>query len=151
MKNAIHGKIDAYLRLVMSQMRWKKNYIDIQLELQHHLEDSIEELLADDIPLEEACEITFTQMGDPILLGRQLNTTHKPQLKLNKALCVAICSFAIFVSYPFNSNVHHNITAEIPKANINNELLSQPVLAYIEPTISTCNGKDYLKNVFTGE
>jgi hypothetical protein len=141
MKNAIHGRIDAYLRIMMSQMRWKKNYFDIQLEMQHHLEDSIEELLANDIPLDEACEITFAKMGDPILLGRQLNATHKPQLKLNKTLCVAICSFAIFVSFPFYWNVHHNITAEIPKVNKNNELLSQPVLAYIEPTISKCTGK----------
>lgn len=66
MNEMIQSRMDAYIQIVMCQMKQKKHRSDIALELRHHLEDMIEDLLERELPLEEAFSAALHQMGDPV-------------------------------------------------------------------------------------
>lgn len=73
-------EFSAFLNRVLGHVRFALDRPAIREELFAHLEDKTERLLADGLTEEEACHRAVEEMGDPDLLGRELNRVHNPVL-----------------------------------------------------------------------
>lgn len=71
------SKIDEYINKICSRVRYKQAHNEIKEELLGHLEEKIEDLIADGMDEKEAVEKSLLQMGDAEVIGKQLNESHK--------------------------------------------------------------------------
>ncbi|WP_193726881.1 FtsW/RodA/SpoVE family cell cycle protein [Paenibacillus guangzhouensis] len=85
-----HEAVHRYLQQVCKQVRAKEVHQDIQMELLSHLEELIDDKLSVGISLETAIEQALSQIGDPILIGKQFHAAHKPVMEWGLAAIVAI-------------------------------------------------------------
>ena len=69
-----------YINQVRKEVHFVFDREAIENELQHHLEDSICDLMEEGISREEAEAQAVAQMGDPVEVGKQLNEEHHPVL-----------------------------------------------------------------------
>lgn len=74
MKNS---KIKTYMDLVCNQVKFKDIHNNIKEELMDHMDNIIKENLEKDFSLEESINMAIKQMGDPYILGQDLNKVHK--------------------------------------------------------------------------
>ena len=65
-----------FLKIVRKQIHYVFARNDIEKELDQHLQDSIEDLLAEGYSEEEAEKQAVLQMGNPVEIGQQLNKEH---------------------------------------------------------------------------
>ncbi len=72
-------KIAQYLEFVCNQIRWKKARPILLEELEHHITDQKEAYQRDGLDEEKATEQAILQMGDPALVGQQLDRAHRPK------------------------------------------------------------------------
>ena len=73
--------MEAYLQQVLHQIRWKRARQVIGRELQSHLEDQYDALLAAGLSPDQAETETVRQMGDPVSVGQALDKLHRPRLE----------------------------------------------------------------------
>lgn len=73
------NKISEYLKTVCEQIRWKKAHGIITKELENHIIDQKHAFISQGIDEEKAIDIAIQEMGDPILVGSELDRTHKPK------------------------------------------------------------------------
>lgn len=71
--------MEAYLRQVLQQIRWKRARTVIGQELQNHLEDQYQAFLEEGLSPTEAEAETVRQMGDPVSVGKALDALHRPR------------------------------------------------------------------------
>ncbi|MCH5138369.1 FtsW/RodA/SpoVE family cell cycle protein [Clostridiaceae bacterium UIB06] len=71
------SKIDEYINKICSRVRYKQAHNEIKEELLGHLEEKIEDLIAEGMDEKEAVEKSLLQMGDAEVIGKQLNESHK--------------------------------------------------------------------------
>ncbi|SFL10567.1 cell division protein FtsW, lipid II flippase [Paenibacillus sp. 1_12] len=69
-----------YLQKVCKQVNAKELHPEIKLELQSHILELVEEQVSEGMEREQAIEIAIRQMGDPLLVGDQLNKAHKARV-----------------------------------------------------------------------
>lgn len=69
-----------WCREVTEQVRFKPDREKIRDELISHIEDRIDELKSSGLTEEEAETRAVEAMGDPVAIGRQLDSVHKPWL-----------------------------------------------------------------------
>lgn len=81
MENKHKQTVNEYLEKVCSQIRFQEIHPQIILELRTHLEESIAAAQQTGLSLEDAMELSIRQMGDPLVLGKQLDKTHKPRVE----------------------------------------------------------------------
>ena len=67
-----------YLQIVTKQIRFRFDRNAIETELNQHLNDSMEDLMAEGFCKEDAERIAVEQMGDPVETGKALNQEHHP-------------------------------------------------------------------------
>jgi rod shape determining protein RodA len=72
-------KIKDYISEVCSQIRFRDIHQDVKLEIEAHIQEILEELLAQGFSEKEAVEKAIAQMGDADIVGKQLNKIHKPK------------------------------------------------------------------------
>ena len=72
-------KIDAYVETVGEQIRWKKARPSLTEEIRAHLLDERDACLARGMDEEAAQAEAARQMGDPVLLGADLDRVHRPR------------------------------------------------------------------------
>ena len=72
-------KIEVYMELVCSQIKFKDIHENIKEELVDHINNIVEENMEKGISLEESIDKAIKQMGDPYILGKELNKVHKPK------------------------------------------------------------------------
>ncbi|MBF4695781.1 permease prefix domain 1-containing protein [Fusibacter ferrireducens] len=72
-------KIREYSRLVCSQIRWEGAREPISKEIENHIMDQRDAYIADGVDETEAIEHALCQMGDPVVIGTQLDRTHRPK------------------------------------------------------------------------
>lgn len=72
-------KVRSFIDQVCSQIKFRDIHHEIQLELETHIREIVEELLAEGCSEEEAIDRAIEQMGDADLIGEQLNKVHKPK------------------------------------------------------------------------
>jgi len=72
-------KIREYLETVCHQIRCKKFHAEISEELENHITDQKDAFKAQGIDDDDATLRAIEQMGDPIIVGTELDRTHKPK------------------------------------------------------------------------
>ncbi|MEN3003729.1 FtsW/RodA/SpoVE family cell cycle protein [Dehalobacterium formicoaceticum] len=71
--------IQDYVNKVCAQVKFRDVHPDVKLELEAHIQEIIEEHLAQGFSEKEAAEKAVVQMGDADMVGKQLNKVHKPK------------------------------------------------------------------------
>lgn len=74
-----HIKIKQYLETICDQIRYKKIHIDICEEIENHITDQKEAFKTQGIDDETATLKAIEQMGDPVIVGTELDRTHRPK------------------------------------------------------------------------
>ncbi|MBU5439046.1 FtsW/RodA/SpoVE family cell cycle protein [Tissierella sp. MSJ-40] len=98
-------KVNAYIDVVCSQIKFKDVHMNIKEELMDHINNNVIENIDKGISLEESIDMGIKQMGDPYDLGRQLNKVHKPKPEWGiLALTFIFISIGIFAIYAINKN-----------------------------------------------
>lgn len=72
-------KIQDYARTVCAQMRWKKAHAVVSDEIENHLIDQRNAYMTDGMDENAATDQAIAQMGDPVIVGTQLDRTHRPR------------------------------------------------------------------------
>lgn len=71
--------IQAYLRTVEEQIRWKRARPVVAQELERHLEDQRDAFVHEGSAPEEAERLAVEEMGDPVAVGTELDRIHRPR------------------------------------------------------------------------
>lgn len=74
-----HIKVKQYLETICSQIRCKKIHVDIREEIENHIVDQKEAFKAQGFNDETATLKALEQMGDPVIIGTELDRTHRPK------------------------------------------------------------------------
>lgn len=72
-------KIKKYTKTVCEQIRWKKAHTNISEEIESHIIDQKEAYLLGGMDEITATDNAIKQMGDPVVVGTQLDRTHRPK------------------------------------------------------------------------
>ena len=91
MKN---NKVQEYINKVCSLIKNKDVHYDINLELQDHMQTLKEEFISSGLSEDEAIKKVISHMGDPELIGQQLDKTHKA--KVGWGLILPLLGFSLF-------------------------------------------------------
>lgn len=75
-----HPLVQDFLDRICSKVRASAVHDDIRLEMLNHLEEHIIEGMDKGKTEEEAIAAAVEQMGDPNLVGKQLNAAHRPKM-----------------------------------------------------------------------
>lgn len=73
------SKITDYLEAVRQQIRWKKAQPPVLEEINNHITDQKNAFTAEGYTEEEAINKALAEMGDPIVVGEQLDRAHRPR------------------------------------------------------------------------
>lgn len=68
-----------YIKAVCGQIRWKKAHKKVANEIEDHLIDHMEALLASGLEEAAAVKGALEEMGDPIQVGKQFDAVYRPQ------------------------------------------------------------------------
>lgn len=73
--------ISKYINTVCEQIRWKKAHYAISEEIKNHIIDQKDAFIANGLNEVEATDKAIKEMGDPILVGTELDRTHRPKIE----------------------------------------------------------------------
>ena len=88
--------IKSYLDTVCEQIRFQKAHDIVKKELQSHIIDQTDAFIEQGIEKETAIQKAIAEMGDPVLVGTELDRVHRPKLEW---------SFILFVVLFFIANI----------------------------------------------
>lgn len=91
MKN---NEVQEYINKVCSLIKNKDVHYDINLELQDHMQTLKEEFISSGLSENEATKKVISHMGDPELIGQQLDKTHKA--KFGWGFIIPLLGFSLF-------------------------------------------------------
>lgn len=74
-------KISEYVKIVCEQIRWKKAHSIISDEIENHIVDQRNEFISQGLDEELATDKAILEMGDPIIVGSELDSTHRPKIE----------------------------------------------------------------------
>lgn len=100
-------KIHEYTNTVCEQIRWKKAHASIREEIKNHVKDQRDAYIRSGEDEEAATDQAIMQMGDPVMIGNELDRTHRPKpqwtmLILTIALvCMGLIIPILFDIYAF--------------------------------------------------
>ncbi len=89
-------KIKEYSKSVCDQIRWKKAHFVITEEIENHLTDQRDAYIADGADEAAATDNAIAQMGDPVIVGAQLDRTHRPKPQWGMLILTAVLLFIGF-------------------------------------------------------
>lgn len=87
-------KIERFLEKICSEIKDKSIKKEISHEIENHIYDKKNDFIFEGYKENEAEEKAIEEMGDPILIGKNLNKIYKP--KLNYLLLIIISVLSIF-------------------------------------------------------
>lgn len=73
------NKITEYLEVVRQQIRWKKAQSPVLEEINNHITDQKNAFVSEGLNEEVATDKAIAEMGDPIVVGEQLDRAHRPR------------------------------------------------------------------------
>lgn len=85
-----HCKVKQYLDIMCGQIRCKKVHDDIREEIENHIEDQKEAFIAQGYDNETATIKAIEQMGDPVIIGTELDRTHRPKPEWSVIALIAL-------------------------------------------------------------
>lgn len=103
MKN---NEIKEYINKVCSLIKNKDVHYDINLELQDHMQTLQEEFVNSGLSENEATKKVISHMGDPELIGQQLDKTHKAKIGWGFIIpLLGLSLFGLIAMYFIQSNL----------------------------------------------
>ncbi|MDR3600056.1 MAG: FtsW/RodA/SpoVE family cell cycle protein [Desulfosporosinus sp.] len=73
------SKITEYLEAVRQQIRWKRAQAPVLEEIRNHITDQKQAFIREGLNEETATERAIAEMGDPFVVGEQLDRAHRPR------------------------------------------------------------------------
>jgi len=73
--------VKEYIKIVCEQIRWKKAHASISKELEDHIIDQKSAFLNSGLDDKTATEKAIIEMGDPVLIGTELDRTYRPKIE----------------------------------------------------------------------
>lgn len=102
------NKIAAYLETVRQQIRWKKAQPPVLEELENHLTDQKNAYISDGLDEETAINNAVAEMGDPVIVGEQLDRTHRPRPDWPLLIMTAILLIlGLSIQFLIRSDIHN--------------------------------------------
>jgi cell division protein FtsW (lipid II flippase) len=99
-------KIHDYTKTVCGQMRWEKAHAVVSEEIENHLIDQRNAYMADGTDEAAATDKAISQMGDPVIVGTQLDRTHRPRPQWAMLILIAAITFiGVFIHIYLNLNI----------------------------------------------
>lgn len=91
-------KIEEYLDKVCSKVKFAKAHRGLKKEIRYHIDDQMNDYIKSGLNKDEATIKAITEMGDPIVVGEDLNKIHKPQTDwITLGLVSLLMIFGLFV------------------------------------------------------
>jgi len=101
------NNIEQFLYIVCEQIRYKKIHIKLSDELRTHIYDQKSAYMDKGLDEEQATKKAIEEMGNPVIIGEQLNQTHKPKTEWSliglTAIIAIIGGIIMFASSKFES------------------------------------------------
>jgi cell division protein FtsW (lipid II flippase) len=98
-------KIQDYAHTVCTNIRWKKAHAMITEEIENHLTDQRDAYIAQGVNEAAATDQAIAQMGDPMIVGTQLDRTHRPKPQWGMlALTAALLIGGFLIRLLFNEH-----------------------------------------------
>ena len=102
------NKIAAYLDTVRQQIRWKKAQAPVLEELENHLTDQKNAYIRDGLDEETAINKAVADMGDPVVVGEQLDRTHRPRPDWPLLIMTAgLLILGLSIQFLIRSDIHN--------------------------------------------
>ncbi len=98
------NKLEGYLKTVCQQIRWKKAHGVISEELENHIIDQKNAFVSEGFTEENAMDKAIEEMGDPIVVGSELDRTHKPKPEWSIISLTGVLLFLGFLIREFIAN-----------------------------------------------
>lgn len=116
-------KSDAYLKEILSCVKFTFDRANIRKELESHISDKMEYYIEQGYDQENAEQLSIHDMGDAKEIGKELNKQHNPIIgwlwKITNAITVLIIIVFCLVFILFLDNFsQRNLIDKIPKTNI---------------------------------
>ena len=73
------SKITEYIEAVRQQIRWKRAQSSVLEEISNHITDQKNAFISEGLNEEAATDKAISEMGDPIVVGEQLDCAHRPK------------------------------------------------------------------------
>ena len=90
-------KINKFLETICEQIRWKKTHNMVCEEIRSHIIDQKNAFIAEGLDENVAIDRAIEEMGDPVLIGTELDRTHRPKTEWNIILLTGIMVLFGFV------------------------------------------------------
>ncbi|CAM3919502.1 FtsW/RodA/SpoVE family cell cycle protein [Mesobacillus thioparans] len=118
----LDNKFEMYMRDLCKRVKNKDVHAHIKLEINDHLHTLKEEAMSTGLSEEEAIDQALARMGDAVVLGKQLNKTHKAPMDVKMLLPVLTASlFGLLVMYYLQ---FHSAFTELQELKVFNKSLS---------------------------
>ena len=101
--------ISEYLKTVCDQIRWKKAHDVISKEIENHIIDQKDAFMANGVEEEMATDQAIKEMGDPIVVGSELDRTYRPKIAWSIIVLtgiVLLLGFAIRIFVSYDTDMH---------------------------------------------
>ncbi|MCS0791774.1 FtsW/RodA/SpoVE family cell cycle protein [Cytobacillus firmus] len=118
----LDNKFEMYIRDLCKRIKNKDVHAHIKLEINDHLHTLKEEAMSTGLSEEEGIDQALARMGDAVVLGKQLNKTHKAPMDVKTLLPVLTASlFGLLVMYYLQ---FHSAFTELQELKVFNKSLS---------------------------
>ncbi len=118
----LDNKFEMYIKDLCKRIKNKDVHAHIKLEINDHLHTLKEEAMSTGLSEEEAIDQALACMGDAVVLGKQLNKTHKAPMDVKTLLPVLTASlFGLLVMYYLQ---FHSAFTELQELKVFNKSLS---------------------------
>ena len=99
-------RIDAFVEAVGAEIRWKKARSPLTEEIRTHLLDQRDAYMAQGMDEDKAQTEAVRQMGDPAMLGADLDRVHRPRPQWGLLLlALALTAAGAFLRYSLTADV----------------------------------------------
>lgn len=113
---------EAYLREVLSQVKFSYDHEPIYQELTSHLEERVDEYLSQGYEKEEAEEMALENFGNPVEIGKALNKEHSPLLGwvhfLSSTMAAIAMGVLILALFALTFAILDSRSGDIPREDI---------------------------------
>lgn len=88
---------EEFFNKLLDKMKYKDVFPSVKDEMNNHMEELSEDLMAKGIAEEDANKEAVRRMGSPEEIAESLNITYEPVIdKRMLALTIALCAFSLF-------------------------------------------------------
>lgn len=84
------AELNKFLETICGQIRWKKAHVIVTEEIRNHVIDQRNAFINKGLDEETAIEKAIKEMGDPILIGTELDKIHRPRMEWNIFLLTGV-------------------------------------------------------------